>query len=92
MTPPSGNRFDDFFADNACVLLKNHLYNYLLRRRAVRKCLSAEIGELTLEVGSGLSPMTEASDRIVYSELSFSARLTPRRPASVLLIRAVNQA
>ena len=76
MTPPSGNRFEDFFADDAYVLLKNHLYNYLLRRRAVRKCLPAEMGELVLEVGSGLSPMTEASDRIVYSELSFPALRT----------------
>ena len=76
MTPSSGNRFEDFFADDAYVLLKNHLYNYLLRRRAVRKYLQPEMGELILEVGSGLSPMTEASDRIVYSELSFPALRT----------------
>jgi len=76
VTPSNGNRFEDFFADDAYVLLKNHLYNYLLRRRAVRKCLQSEMGELTLEVGSGLSPMTEASDRIVYSELSFPALRT----------------
>jgi SAM-dependent methyltransferase len=79
VTPPSGNRFEDFFADDAYVVLKNHLYNYLLRRRAVRKCLPAEIGELILEIGSGLSPMTETSDRIVYSELSFSALRTLKR-------------
>jgi SAM-dependent methyltransferase len=76
VTPSSGNRFEDFFADDAYVLLKNHLYNYLLRRRAVRKYLQSEMGELILEVGSGLSPMTEASDRIVYSELSFPALRT----------------
>jgi ubiquinone/menaquinone biosynthesis C-methylase UbiE len=79
VTPSSGNRFEDFFADDAYVLLKNHLYNYLLRRRAVRKCLQSEVGELILEVGSGLSPMTEASDRIAYSDLSFSALLTLKR-------------
>ena len=79
MTPANGNRFEDFFADDAYVLLKNHLYNYLLRRRAVRKCLQTEMGEMTLEVGSGLSPMTEASDRIVYSELSFPALRTLKR-------------
>ena len=79
MTPPSGNRFEDFFADDAYVLLKNHLYNYLLRRRAVRKCLPAETGEPILEIGSGLSPMMEASDRIVYSELSFPALRTLKR-------------
>jgi SAM-dependent methyltransferase len=79
VTPSKGNRFEDFFADGAYVLLKNHLYNYLLRRRAVRKYLQSEMGELILEVGSGLSPMTEASDRIVYSELSFPALRSLKR-------------
>jgi ubiquinone/menaquinone biosynthesis C-methylase UbiE len=79
VTPSISNRFEDFFADDAYVLLKNHLYNYLLRRRALQKCLQSERGELTLEVGSGLSPMTEASDRIVYSELSLSALRTLKR-------------
>jgi len=60
-------------------LLKNYLYNYLLRRRAVRKCLQSKMGELILEVGSGLSPMMEASERIVYSELSFAALQTLKR-------------
>jgi SAM-dependent methyltransferase len=60
-------------------LLKNHLYNYLLRRRAVRKYVQSDMGELILEVGSGLSPMTEASERIVYSELSFPALQTLKR-------------
>lgn len=73
MTPPGGNRFEDFFADDAYVLLKNHLYNYLLRRHAVRKQLQSEMSGMALEVGSGLSPMTEASDRIVYSEISLPA-------------------
>jgi ubiquinone/menaquinone biosynthesis C-methylase UbiE len=79
VTPSSGNRFEDFFADDAYVLLKNHLYNYLLRRRAVRKYLQPEMADRILEVGSGLSPMTEASDRIVYSELSFAALRTLKR-------------
>ena len=79
MTPPGGNRFEDFFADDAYVALKNYLYNYLLRRQAVRKCLRAEVGELILEVGSGLSPMTEASDGIVYSELSVPALRSLKR-------------
>ena len=79
MNPPGGNRFEDFFADDAYVSLKNHLYNYLLRRRAVRKQLQSEIGGMVLEVGSGLSPMTEPSDRIVYSEISFPALRTLKR-------------
>lgn len=73
------NRFEDFFADDAYLLLKNHLYNYLLRRRAVRKCLNSKIGESILEVGSGMSPMTEMSERIVYAELSFAALLALKR-------------
>lgn len=79
MTPSSDNRFDDFFADDAYVLLKNHLYNYLLRRRAVRKHLKSGPVGLILEVGSGLSPMTAASDRVVYSEISFPALRTLKR-------------
>jgi ubiquinone/menaquinone biosynthesis C-methylase UbiE len=76
VTPTSGNRFEDFFADDSYALLKNHLYNYLLRRRAVRRNLQSKMGDLILEVGSGLSPMTETSERIVYSELSFPALRT----------------
>lgn len=79
MNPSSGNRFEDFFADDAYVLLKNYLYNYLLRRRAVRKHLQYKTGELILEVGSGLSPMAEASERIVYSEISVAALQTMKR-------------
>ena len=45
----------------------------------MRKCLPAAIGEPILEIGSGLSPMMEASDRIVYSELSFPALRTLKR-------------
>lgn len=73
MTPAGGNRFEDFFADDAYVSLKNHLYNYLLRRRAVRKCILSGRDDLLLEVGSGLSPMVAGSDRIVYSDLSHPA-------------------
>lgn len=79
MTPSSGNRFEDFFADDAYVSLKNHLYNYLLRRRAIRKCLQFQMGDMILEVGSGLSPMMDDSERVVYSELSFPALRTLKR-------------
>lgn len=73
MTPTNPNRFDDFFADEAYVSLKNHLYNYRLRRRAVQKQIQSARGGLILEIGSGISPMTEKSDGIVYSDLSFAA-------------------
>ncbi|MEK6654258.1 MAG: class I SAM-dependent methyltransferase [Thermodesulfobacteriota bacterium] len=70
------NRFEDFFADDAYVSLKNHLYNYLLRKRAIRKCIQFQKRDLILEVGSGLSPMVDDSEQIVYSELSFAALRT----------------
>jgi SAM-dependent methyltransferase len=73
MTPFHENRFEEFFADDAYVALKNLLYNYLLRKRAVNNCLKPQVRGLTLEVGSGLSPMITDSDEVVYSELSFPA-------------------
>ncbi len=45
----------------------------------MRKHLQPQAGDLILEVGSGLSPMTEASDRMIYSELSFPALRTLKR-------------
>ncbi len=67
------NRFEDFFADGSYIALKNHLYNYRLRRRAVNRCLRGRGEERILEVGSGLSPVVKAPGRVVYSELSFQA-------------------
>ena len=72
----NSNRFEDFFADETYVLLKNFLYNYLLRKRAIGKCRRRMREGLVLEVGSGLSPMVTDSERIVYSELSFQALRT----------------
>jgi SAM-dependent methyltransferase len=76
MTPSCGNRFEDFFADDAYIALKNLLYNYLLRKRAVRNCMRGRERGLILEVGSGLSPMVTDTDDVVFSELSFPALRT----------------
>jgi SAM-dependent methyltransferase len=73
LTKPEENRFEDFFNDDFYVSLKNHLYNYRLRREAVRKWVRFEEEGFILEVGSGLSPMLEVNDRVVYSDLSLSA-------------------
>jgi SAM-dependent methyltransferase len=73
MSAPQENRFEDFFADGSYVSLKNHLYNYILRRRAIARELRSDRVERILEVGSGLSPMVDPSEKIVYSELSFPA-------------------
>ena len=67
------NRFDSFFKDPKYQLLKNSLYSYLLRKRAIEKSLNEETPGLILEVGSGISPVAINSERIVYADLSFEA-------------------
>jgi len=64
------NRFQDFFEEDEYVVLKNHLYNYLLRKRAIERVFRSEQPDLILEVGSGLSPIVTYTDRIVFSDLS----------------------
>ena len=73
MDSNDGNRFADFFKEGKYVILKNHLYNYLLRKRAIEKCLQQESPALILEVGSGISPVVTKFRRIVYSDLSYDA-------------------
>jgi SAM-dependent methyltransferase len=70
------NRFQDFFEDKNYVVLKNYLYNYLLRKRAVEKHIWVKNSGWIMEVGSGLSPMITNSETIVYSELSLSGLQT----------------
>ena len=79
MTASRDNRFQDFFEDVKYVTLKNYLYNYLLRKRAVEKAMKNEEKEVVLEIGSGISPVLASWERIVYSDLSFSALRTLRR-------------
>jgi len=69
----SGERFQDFFENPRYLALKNHLYNYRLRKRAVEEALRDGDCPLVLEVGSGISPVVTFTDRVVYSELSASA-------------------
>lgn len=72
----AANRFQDFFNDDQYQSLKNHLYNYLLRKKAVNKCLRDESPELILEIGSGISPLVTQFGTVVYSDLSFDAMQT----------------
>jgi SAM-dependent methyltransferase len=65
--------FQSLFKEGRYIALKNYLYNYILRKRAVRKSLLKELPEWILEVGSGISPLVKNSDRTVYSDLSFDA-------------------
>lgn len=72
-------RFEDFFADDSYVAVKNHFYNYRLRRMAINGRLADQPEGLLLEVGSGLSPIVTGRDKIIYSELSFRALQTLKR-------------
>lgn len=67
------NRFQAFFEEGNYIHLKNYLYNYLLRKLAFEKNMRYERHDLILEVGSGISPMMTRTDRIIYTDLSFSA-------------------
>ncbi|CAB1061353.1 hypothetical protein D1BOALGB6SA_6126 [Olavius sp. associated proteobacterium Delta 1] len=67
------NNFQELFKENKYLNAKNHLYNYLLRKRAIRKCLKGDQPELMLEVGSGISPLAADTGNIVYSDISFEA-------------------
>lgn len=73
MNHSMANRFQDFFEESKYALLKNYLYNYLLRKMAVEKSLQNENIKLILEVGSGISPVMTRTNLIIYSDLSFTA-------------------
>lgn len=67
------NRFVKIFGEPRYVKLKQHLYNYRLRKRAVRRCLRPENPAAVLEIGSGISPVATPAKGRVYSDLSFEA-------------------
>jgi SAM-dependent methyltransferase len=73
MMSSSGSQFQDFFMDDTYVLIKNDLYSYLLRKRAVGKALRDEKLQYVLEIGSGLSPLVSHGGLIVYTDLSLLA-------------------
>lgn len=73
MDSNDSNRFVDLFKEGKYLILKNHLYNYLLRKRAIEKCLQQESPALILEVGSGISPVVTKFNRTLYSDLSYEA-------------------
>ena len=73
MEHAENDRFQEFFKEEKYILLKNYLYNYLLRKMAVENNMKNEKAELILEVGSGISPMMTRDHRIIYTDLSFAA-------------------
>ena len=67
------DNFESLFENENYVLLKNYLYNYLLRKKAVEKNITLGNQGFVLEVGSGLSPMATKTNAVIYSELSLEA-------------------
>ena len=67
------NRFQEFFKGDKYILLKNYLYNYLLRKMAFEKKMKNEMAGLILEVGSGISPVITKTNQIIYTDLSHTA-------------------
>jgi ubiquinone/menaquinone biosynthesis C-methylase UbiE len=65
--------FQDLFKEKKYFLAKNYLYNYLLRKKAIEKCLQNDAFELTLEIGSGISPVATKIKKIVYTDISSDA-------------------
>lgn len=76
MSQTDQNRFQIFFKDEKYLILKNHLYNYFLHKRAVRKCLQQDDLEIVLEVGSGISPILTGFNPTIFSDLSYDALKT----------------
>ncbi len=73
MRNTGSNRFEGFFEEDKYTLLKNYLYNYILRKRAVENSLKYEKIDIILEVGSGISPVMTKTNSIIYTDLSFNA-------------------
>lgn len=79
MTAPPNNRFQEFYHETSYLALKNHLYNYLLRKQAVEDVVRPQADEIVLEIGSGISPVMTRTKRVVHSDLSFQAMEFLRR-------------
>ncbi|MEN6320293.1 MAG: class I SAM-dependent methyltransferase [Syntrophaceae bacterium] len=65
--------------DNKYIILKNYLYNFILRKRAIEKALCNDKRDMILEVGSGISPVVTTEEHIVYSDLSYLALNTLKK-------------
>jgi len=68
----SENRFQILFKDKQYISLKNYLYNFLLRKKAVKAALKGQATERIIEIGSGLSPVTHAASEVLYTDLSYT--------------------
>jgi ubiquinone/menaquinone biosynthesis C-methylase UbiE len=73
MIQPQNNIFQELFEVDRYIALKNYLYNYRLRKKALNKTVREEKLGLILEVGTGISPIVEDTENIIYSDLSMRA-------------------
>lgn len=71
--PEKEKRFEAFFEDRVYLQYKNHLYNYLTRRRVIRRMIHGNHFRQTLELGCGISPMTQMKRGVVPTDLSWQA-------------------
>ncbi len=68
------NPFEDFFRNPVYLSFKNHLYNYQLRRSAIRSALKQSgPQDLVLEIGSGVSTMADGLGKVLFSDISEEA-------------------
>lgn len=67
---PARNPFEDFFKNPVYLEFKSHAYNYRLRRGAVRKRLKTIHPGLILEIGSGVSIMSEGGGQVIFSDIT----------------------
>lgn len=81
--PAAGdNPFEGFFRDPVYLRFKNHLYNYLRRREEVSRFVKNPEG-LLLEIGSGVSPVTDnPRGEVIYSDMSLEAMKWMRETGS----------
>ena len=63
--------FDRYFVDSTYLQLKDNLFNYLVRKRAIHKCLRGiPSDQLVLDVGSGVSPVTPYPGQTTFLDIS----------------------
>ncbi|MFZ3047271.1 MAG: methyltransferase domain-containing protein [Desulfatirhabdiaceae bacterium] len=66
-------KFQTLFEQRQYVSLKNQLYNYRLRKAAIRKQFQNIISERILEIGCGISPIMDGKPNVVFFDLAFAA-------------------
>lgn len=70
------NRFHALFKTDAYILLKNDLYNYLLRKRAVAAKMADHCPGWILEAGAGISPVCQPTPKTVFTDVEISGLQT----------------